>query len=359
MPAEDPRDLRTGLVAEYLFRGGAEDSSGYGRHGVVQGATLTTDRFGAPDSAYRFDGIDDAIVVSPPPPLSPDALSVSVWACYDRRKLHGWTNCIVAQDDGVDEDQARRVFQLSTWNRHIVWHRMTCARDPQCKRWIRFGEWYHLVATCANRRHTLYLDGVRQDSVEAAFWTHPDQPLHIGRKGTIEPQFFFRGVIDDVRLYDRALSEAEVLELFGEGGFVKPVARPGTRRGDPISGRWGQHGVNFLDLKLENGGTIRGHVMHGRPEVRAEVVEGTFDRNSGALRLTGTAPHHKTGEPLPFLIEGLLDQGVVTVTAHFGSFSGNFALTRNGARWPWRYRLAQSLDRAIQRVLGLRQFDDE
>ncbi|HJR35306.1 MAG TPA: LamG domain-containing protein [Gemmatimonadales bacterium] len=351
-------DLRHGLVAEYLFRGSAEDTSGHGRHGVVNGATLTADRFGVPDSAYRFDGIDDAIGVSPPPPLGPDAMSVSVWACYDRRKLAGWSNCIVAQDDGVDENHARRVFQLSTWNRHTVWHRMTCTRDPECKRWIRFGEWYHLVATCANGRHTLYLDGVLQDSVEAGFWIHPDQPLHIGRKGTIEPHFFFRGAIDDLRLYDRALSGHEVLELFREGGFVKPAPGPGTRSADPISGRWGQHGVNFLDLKLAEDGSIRGQVMNGQPERRAEVAAGSFDRNTGALRLEGTAPHHKTGELLPYLIEGLLDQGVVTVTAHFGNFSGNFTLTRNGARWPWRYRLARSVNRLMQRVLGLRQFDD-
>jgi len=352
-------DLRAGLVAEYLFRGGAEDTSGHGRHGVVQGVTPASDRFGNAANAYRFDGVDDAIVVSPPPPLGPGAMSVSVWACYDRRTLKGWSNCIVAQDDGVDEDQARRVFQLSTWNRHIVWHRMICARDPECKRWIRFGEWYHLAATCTNGRHNLYLDGVLQDSVEAGFWTHSNQPLHIGRKGTIEPHFFFRGVIDDVRLYDRALSANEVLALFREGGFVKPAPGPGSRSADPISGRWGQHGRNFLDLQLAPDGVVRGNVMHGQPEIRAEVVTGTFDRTTGALRLTGTAPHHKTGEMLPYLIEGLLDQGVVTVTAHFGNFSGNFTLTRNGARWPWRYKLAQSLDRAIQRVLGLRQFDDD
>ena len=346
-------------MAEYLFRGSAEDTSGHGRHGVVHGATLTADRFGAPDGAYRFDGIDDAIVVSPPPPLGSDAMSVSVWARFDQRKLGGWSNCIVAQDDGVDENQARRVFQLSTWDRHVVWHRMTCTRDPECKRWIRFGEWYHLVATCANGRHILYLDGIRQDSVEAGFWTHPDQPLHIGRKGTIEPCFFFRGVIDDVRLYDRALSDREVTELFTEGGFVKPAPGPGISRTDPLSGRWGQHGVNFLDLRLTADGAVRGHVMNGRPDRRADVASGSFDRATGALRLEGTAPHHKTGESLPYLIEGMLDEGVVTVTAQFGGWSGNVTLTRNGARWPWRHKLAQSLNRAIQRVLGLRRFDED
>lgn len=351
--------LRDGLVAEYLFRGNADDTSGRDRHGVVHGATLTTDRFGAPENAYRFDGVDDEIVVSPPPVLGLDAMSVSVWARFEQRELEGWSSCIIAQDDGKDDDQSRRVFQLSARDNHIVWHRMTCARDPECKRRIRFGEWCHLAATCADGHHTLYLDGVRHDSVDAGFRTHAEQPLHIGRKGTAERYFYFRGAIDDVRLYDRALAGDEVLELFREGGFVKLARRPGGRRGDPISGRWGQHGVNFLDLRLEGERTVRGDVMDGRPGNRAEVGSGTFDRETGALRLEGNGRHLKTGETLPYLIEGLLDEGEVTVTATFGDWSGNFGLTKNGARWPWRYTLARSLNRAIQRVLGLRRMDEE
>ena len=350
--------LRDGLVAEYLFRGNALDTSGHERHGVVHGATLTADRFGAPDSAYRFDGLDDHVVVSPPPVLGPGAMSLSVWARFERRKLNGWSNCIIAQDDGNDDDQSRRVFQLSVWDRHVVWHRMICARDPQCRAWIRFGEWYHLAATCADGRHILYLDGVRQDSVDTRFWTHAEQPLHIGRKGTVEPHFFFRGAIDDVRVYDRALAGDEVLALFQEGGFAKPPRRPG-RSADPISGRWGQHGVNFLDLRLERDGTVRGNVMHGRPGVRAEIASGSFDRETGALLLTGTAPHHKSGEILPYRIEGMLDEGEVTVTASFGNWAGNVSVTRNGARWPWRYRLARTLNRGIARLLGLRRSDEE
>jgi len=354
-----PATLREGLLAEYLFSGNADDSSGHARHGVVHGATLSTDRFGVPGHAFRFDGVDDFIVVHPPPPFAAEAMSISVWACYERRTLEGWSNCIVAQDDGVDRNQERRVFQLSTHDRHIVWHRMTCDRDPECKRVVRFGEWVHLVATVANGRHTLYIDGVHHDAVEGDFRTHPDQPLHIGRKGSSEPFFFFRGSLDDVRLWDRALSGDEVLELFREGGFSKPAPRLDSQRADPISGRWGKHGVNYLDLKLLADGAVRGNVMHGRPEIRADISSGSFDRETGALRLEGTGPHPKTGESLRYRIEGLLDDDEVTVTARFGDWSGNLSFTKNGARWPWRYQLARVLTRGIQRVLGVRRFDGE
>jgi hypothetical protein len=48
-------DINTGLVAWYPFNGNANDSSGYGNHGTVDGATLTIDRFGNANGAYFFD----------------------------------------------------------------------------------------------------------------------------------------------------------------------------------------------------------------------------------------------------------------------------------------------------------------
>src|SRR5580765_2216648 len=119
---------REGLVAEYLFSGNPGDTSGHGRHGTVRGANLTADRFGQAASAYHFDGVDDEIIVAPPPPLPSGMLSVSVWARFERTSLDGWTNCILAQDNGDDHDQSRRVFQLSAHDGHVVWHRMVGAR---------------------------------------------------------------------------------------------------------------------------------------------------------------------------------------------------------------------------------------
>jgi uncharacterized protein (TIGR02145 family) len=50
-----------GLVGWWGFNGNAQDGSGNGNHGTVNGATLTTDRFGNQNGAYSFDGIDDRI----------------------------------------------------------------------------------------------------------------------------------------------------------------------------------------------------------------------------------------------------------------------------------------------------------
>ncbi len=332
---------RHGLVAEYRFSGNAEDGSGNGHDGVVHGATLTTDRFGHPDSAYRFDGIDDWIEVAPPPQLSREALTVSAWARYEPRDFAGWTGCIVAQDDGNDEDQSRRVFQLSTDCGRIVWHRMIHARDPRCRRRVRPGVWYHAVAVHDRGRNLLYLDGVLQDTVEDPLTVHPEQPVMIGRKGTPEPYFFFRGDIDDVLIYDRALGDAEIGELLHEGGW-QPAASATPAGEDPLSGWWGQDGVVFLDLRYDVRRRVSGRIMDGRPSNMAEISTGRFDRETGALMLSGSARGPRDGGPVSWSIEGTLDDDELAVIARIRDFSGNFTLTRRGTRFRWTWRSIRS-----------------
>ena len=53
-----------GLVAWWLFTGNASDSSGNGNNGTVNGATLTTDRFGNSNRAYSFNGTNSNIRIA-------------------------------------------------------------------------------------------------------------------------------------------------------------------------------------------------------------------------------------------------------------------------------------------------------
>ena len=53
-----------GLVAYYPFNGNANDATGNGNNGTVNGATLTSDRFGNSNSAYDFNGVDNHISIN-------------------------------------------------------------------------------------------------------------------------------------------------------------------------------------------------------------------------------------------------------------------------------------------------------
>jgi hypothetical protein len=71
-----------GLVGWWPFNGNANDESGNGNNGTVNGATLTNDRFGNPNSAYSFDGVDDNIEVISSPILNfgvNPSFTISFW----------------------------------------------------------------------------------------------------------------------------------------------------------------------------------------------------------------------------------------------------------------------------------------
>jgi len=58
-------NLDSGLIGYWPFNGDANDESGNGNHGVINGATLTCDRYGNPDMAYSFDGNDYITALRP------------------------------------------------------------------------------------------------------------------------------------------------------------------------------------------------------------------------------------------------------------------------------------------------------
>lgn len=137
----NPIDLRAGLVAEYLFNGNARDSSGYGRHGTVIGAALCEDRFGRPERAYYFDGNNDYLIMDPPPEIHQDQFTLSVWCYYEHtQSRHGWHSSIVSQDGHL----RNRVFQLSTRDDRMVFHRFLLQPDMTVQASLQKNYWYHI-----------------------------------------------------------------------------------------------------------------------------------------------------------------------------------------------------------------------
>jgi GNAT superfamily N-acetyltransferase len=346
----DPKLLpRDGLVLELLFDDGATDTSGGGHHGTVHGATPTADRFGRGGAAYLFDGADDYIVIAPPPRLTGEHLAISVWARFEenRTDLDGWTNCVICQDDGNDRDQSRRIFQLSVNDARIHWHRMTNARDPVSRRFVRLGAWHHIVASVDRGKHRLYVDGVLQDSVKHRLRAHQDEPIYVGRKGTPESWFFFHGAIDDVRVYNRALTTHEVRSLYHDGGFGTTAVKRGA---DPITGLWEADDGGRLELTFDGISSVSGTATAGRPGNLGVITAGTFDRETGRLTLTGEAKRPDSGEPAVFRIEGITSRRRLAVAYQFGERQGRTTLRKVTAWTGVRHRLKRAREEAFRRL---------
>ena len=112
------QSLNDGLVAYYPFNGNANDESGNGNDGEVNGATLVKDRFGNSGKAYSFDGVDDNIEVPETEGFESNAHTISGWiyATSFRSEIFG--------KDGEDSGSRQWFIETMPDGRltTIVWH---------------------------------------------------------------------------------------------------------------------------------------------------------------------------------------------------------------------------------------------
>ena len=224
-------DLEKGLVAFYPFNGNANDESGNGNDGIVQGATLAEDRFGNPNRAYSFDGVDDYIEMNRISVLDfgTNDFAISGWF-YARTLTGNYTG-----DRSLVSRWARGNW---AWDLRIGWpsgggstNQMYFGFGNSPSDLIRIsdnivttGIWHHVVATRRNGILYGYLDGVEFDAGDqSSKIASSNSNMRLSNFegyfniGPNETAGFLNGLMDDIRIYNRALSEAEVKALYNLG----------------------------------------------------------------------------------------------------------------------------------------------
>ena len=210
--------ITNGLVAAYEFSGNADDVSGNGNDGVVSGAVLTTDRFGAANSAYSFNGGSSVItagsVISP----GQSAISVAAWFYRTTPLPNSYTSNIVNQAD-VNGDGAGFSLMLKETTGgnsrvRFLWNDQIGGRSDVSTEDIQYLQWNHVVGVYDGMIQAIYLNGSLVNSVSnQGAINFPSNPFRIGHEDRPEVAGF-AGKIDDVYIYDRALSPAEVSTLY-------------------------------------------------------------------------------------------------------------------------------------------------
>jgi hypothetical protein len=209
-----------GLVAYYPFNGNANDASGNGHDGTNNGAALTADRSGNADSAYYFNGAESDYIGIPDHAglnFGTGDFSVSFWikctgtiqtggfdiSFIDKRvsEVNGWT--IKARSDSYLALQT--VDPINSWEQTFG----TTA--------INNDVWHHIVAirTSAGNK-IVYID----NNVELNYTTtvrdvSSTKDLEFGRLIASDlDENYYIGTLDDVAIYNRALTPSEVQQLF-------------------------------------------------------------------------------------------------------------------------------------------------
>ena len=221
--------LDKGLVAYYPFNGNAKDESGNGNDGEVKGATPAEDRHGEKGSSYNFDG-DDYIELGPM--NFGDKLTISAWV--QLKEETGKANTIFAKYDGHesgDPKPHRRSVQLVIGSSNAGWttskdgeryHDMTSTPES-----LILNNMHHIAVSYGLGNQSIYINGKldNKHDLETGELFKSDVPVCIGAHISFQKyrtkegyarvvQHYLTGSIDDVRIYNRALSDDEVKALY-------------------------------------------------------------------------------------------------------------------------------------------------
>lgn len=211
-------DLTTDLVARYPFNGNANDESGNGFNGTVTGSSLTADRFGNPNSAYNFNGLDNYILVDTFPQFFKNNFSVNMWLkntgdaggqTYDGFLAYGSTFYDVFNPTHSFDFAYDRLNQtFSYWDKSNNSYFSSNGADLMKDKWAMVSIVYN------NGLMSNYVNGILQYQktiTNVAFGG--DKALLIGAfPGDNQ---YFTGYIDDINIYSRALSLSEIKDLYG------------------------------------------------------------------------------------------------------------------------------------------------
>ena len=203
-------NLQKGLVGQWKFEGNAKDSTPYGNNGTVYGATLTTDRKGQISKAYSFS---DGNYIGVPDSASLTLGSgVTVEAWVNASNLSGHTSNQFRIADKMyyptngwylRYDSTGSAFQFSTYDGTD--HSASYSVTPS------LNTWYHVVGVSDGINNTVYVNGVAGTPASSGTLTNSTNNLEFSIGVS---DYSWNGSIDGVRIWNRALSAAEVKSLY-------------------------------------------------------------------------------------------------------------------------------------------------
>ena len=203
------------LVAHYPFNGNADDESGNGNHGDPVGPTLTTDRFGILDRAYSFDGLDDGIIIPNSSSLSVDNFQTGYTIAAWVRIMATPTGYEVIVSKGSACFEIRTSSDLRIETCHVYDGGASCQAHSGFDLSVNVWQFVAVTWNANTGDIHMYLNG---DPAPPANHTtlivsNTDDRITIGRDSWYD-RWFFKGMIDDVFIYNRGLTEVEIKALY-------------------------------------------------------------------------------------------------------------------------------------------------
>lgn len=222
---ECPYDLKDGLIAYYSFNNGTLlDGSGYNNNIIFNNATKTTDRFGNPNNAYLFDGMSSYMQVKNSQSLNPNRITM-----YAIVNVNGFYTGTCGGNDIISKGSTYEVNGF--YHLYFADFLTACGSAPPIETHELFsggygdnipqgaqagvkdatpinkGQWYYIVYTYDGQIAKLYVNGELKSALQKKItFTANTQDLFIAKHENPPYPYYFNGVIDEIRIYNKALT---------------------------------------------------------------------------------------------------------------------------------------------------------
>jgi hypothetical protein len=278
--------LQNGLVGYWPFCGNANDESGNGNDGTVNGATLTEDRLGNANEAYSFDGVDDFIEVANNQLLTITGdLTMAAWVNSNGSNGSNYQTIICK---GASYWTWEYLMTLSYHTGIIHDTKFLTARalgmGNQEQTWSQTPyqptAWEFWVATYANGLASIYKNGVLYTTESFSLVPEPqNSPLLFGKNTLSDNSVQYFGKIDDIGIWNRALTPEEVQQLYT--GDVTSVNKASSQPTIAIfpNPTQGQITIDFGSDASLTAHRVFVQTIQGQQAYSANIVEKTTTMN--------------------------------------------------------------------------------
>ena len=204
-----------GLLGWWPFNGNANDESGNGNNGTVNGAVLTNDRFGNANNAYNFNGLSNEIKITNSFLMLKEDFTVSCWMnSIDISKVQ----------QGIFNSFPHTGFVVELNNENIPPNKLMYGVGNASSYWdliyaqglynkYENNKWYHIVFKKTGTTYTLYVNNLFDGSTVVP--ASANYTLKVSLTiGSIGGSTFFKGKLDDFAVWNRALTVDEITKIY-------------------------------------------------------------------------------------------------------------------------------------------------
>lgn len=208
-----PTNINTGLVAHYNMNNNVDDQSGNGHNTTYTNTTVTTGRKGDANGAYSFNGINQRI-------------NLGTWFNLQQFTISMWLNTGSTQANAYamifdNNHGGNLMWNMQQRNTTLNLYDFGLSGSPGTGQSFNLtpNQWTHIVITCNGSTLSLYKDGVLSGSS-----TYTGPIIYNGTQSLCLGTYvnggnyvrYWNGKMDDIKIYNRAVSDVEVIYLYSE-----------------------------------------------------------------------------------------------------------------------------------------------